>query len=336
MPEPVGAILEGAVDQPSRPKRRASKSSASSASRRKAAPKTASAGLEPALTNLEKVYWPDEGYTKGDLIQYYREIAPLILPYLRDRPQSLHRHPNGIAAKSFFQKDVSRQPPPEGVETVVLDSDSSKQKITYVLCQDEASLLYLANLGCIELNPWNSRVGSLDKPDYLVIDLDPEDVPFSKVVEAAVTVRKTLEKVGAECLCKTSGKRGLHVYVPLGARYDYDQAKQFAEIIAHVVHRQLPDSTSVVRSPSQRQHRVYLDFLQNRRAQTLAAPYSVRPYPGATVSTPLKWQEVTKSLDPAKFTTRTMAKRVDKVGDLWEPTLGKGVDLTACLERLQG
>jgi bifunctional non-homologous end joining protein LigD len=335
MPEPVGAVLESVKDPAGRTKRGAAKRSASTVSRPPTAHKNVSASRQPALTNLERVYWPDEGYTKGDLIHYYREIAPLILPYLRDRPQSLHRHPNGIAAKSFFQKDVSRQPPPEGVETVVLDSDSSKQKITYVLCQNEGSLLYLANLGCIELNPWNSRVGSLDQPDYLVIDLDPEDVPFSKVVEAAVTVRKSLEKVGAECHCKTSGKRGLHVYVPLGARYDYDQAKQFAEIVAQLAHRQLPGSTSILRSPSLRQHRVYLDFLQNRRGQTLAAPYSVRPYPGATVSTPLKWQEVNKSLDPAKFTIRTMGKRLEKVGDLWKPTLGSGVDLTACLERLQ-
>ncbi|MFL5339649.1 MAG: DNA ligase D [Gemmataceae bacterium] len=290
---------------------------------------------EPTLTNLGKVYWPKEGYTKGDLIEYYRAAAPVILPYLRDRPLSLHRHPNGIDGPSFFQKDVSERPPPTWVETATLRSET-RGEITYVLCQDARSLLYVANLGCIELNPWNARAGSPDEPDYLVIDLDPEDISFTHVVEAAVVVRKTLEGAGAECYCKTSGKRGLHVFVPLGARYSHDQARQFAEIVATLVHAKLPRTTSVVRSPAQRQGRVYLDFLQNRRGQTLAAPYSVRPYAGATVSAPLKWMEVRKGLDPGKFTIRTMARRLDQVGDLWEPVLGEGIDLPACLERLAG
>jgi bifunctional non-homologous end joining protein LigD len=283
----------------------------------------------PVLTNLQKVYWPDDGYTKGDLIAYYRDVASTIVPYLRDRPMSLNRHPNGIAGKSFYQKDVSKQPPPYWVKTVAIGD------ITYLLCQDEASLLYIANLGCIELNPWHSRVGSLDKPDYLVIDLDPENVPFKQVVEVAVAVRKTFEKAGAKSLCKTSGKRGLHVYVPLGAQYDNDQARQFAQIIAAFVHRKLPQSTSLIRKPSLRQGRVYLDFLQNRRGQTIAAPYSVRPQRGATVSTPLKWEELNGRLDPSKMTIRTIGKRLDKLGDLWKAVLGPGIDLVACLDRLR-
>jgi bifunctional non-homologous end joining protein LigD len=302
---------------------------------RKAAIEASAAIAEPPLTNLEKVFWPDEGFTKGDIIEYYRSIAPVILPYLRDRPESLLRHPNGIAGKSFFQKDVSRQPPPEWVETVIVPSDSESRDITYVVCQNEASLLYLANLGCIELNPWSSRIGSLDRPDYLVIDLDPEDVPFARVIATAVAVRKTLEGCDAKGFCKTSGKRGLHIFVPLGTRYSYDRSREFAELIANLVNGELPDSTSVVRSPAQRQGKVYLDFLQNRRGQTLAAPYSVRPYPNATVSAPLKWSEVKKGLDPAQFTMRTMRKRLDKVGDLWEPVLGPGIDLVTCLERLR-
>jgi bifunctional non-homologous end joining protein LigD len=296
--------------------------------------KSPPAEAEPPFTNLQKVYWPEEGYTKGDLISYYRAVAPVILPYLRDRPESLHRHPNGINGASFFQKDVSKQPPPPWVTTVPLYSDSNNTDITYLLCQDTKTLLYLANLGGIELNPWNSRVGSLDRPDYLVIDLDPENVPFERVVEAALAVRKTLERVGGTSICKTSGKRGMHVYVPLGARYDNDHGKQFAEIIATVVHHQLPATTSVLRSPAKRQGRVYLDFLQNRRGQTLAAPYSVRPWPGATVSTPLAWKEVTKRLDPTKFTMFTMPKRIDKVGDLWKPVNGPPIDLVECLTRL--
>jgi bifunctional non-homologous end joining protein LigD len=298
--------------------------------------KGAASSGHPALTNLDKLYWPEEGITKGDLIAYYREVAPVLLPYLHDRPQSLHRHPNGVGGKSFFQKDVSRQPPPAWVQTVDIPSESVGKELKYLLCQDEAALLYLVNLGCIELNPWNSRVGSLDRPDYLVIDLDPEDIPFARVIEAALAVRRTLEDAGAECLCKTSGKRGLHLFVPLGARYDDEPARRFAEIVANLVNGQLPRTTSIVRSPAQRQHRVYLDFLQNRRGQTLAAPYSARPFAGATVSTPLQWQEVKKGLDPARFTIHTLPRRIAKVGDLWTPVLGKGIDLEDCLARLAG
>ncbi len=291
-------------------------------------------GTVVRLTNQDKVYWPKEGYTKGDLVRYYREVAPVILPYLEDRPESLHRHPNGIDGKSFFQKDMGDQPP-DWVKMVKVRSDSENKEINYVVCQDEATLTYMANLGCIELNPWSSRIGSLDKPDYLVIDLDPEDVPFPTVVEAALMVRKVLEKAGAVGYCKTSGKRGLHIYVPLGARYGYDQARQFAEIIAKLVNAKLPATTSVIRPPALRRQRVYLDFLQNRQGQTLAAPYSVRPVVGAKVAAPLKWSEVRSDLDPAKFTITTMAKRLDKVGDLWNPVLGPGIDLQACLERLR-
>ena len=288
---------------------------------------------EPSLTNLGKIYWPKEGYAKGDVMAYYREVAPVLLPYLRDRPQSLHCHPNGIAGKSFFQKDVSRQPPPDWVKTVTIDSESGSESTTYLLCQNEPSLLYVVNLGCIELNPWNARVPALENPDYAVIDLDPEDEPFNKVIEATLAVRRTLERAGAEGFCKTSGKRGLHIVVPLGARYSHEQARQFAEIIANLVHQKMPGHTSVVRSPALRQHRIYLDYLQNRRGQTLAAPYSVRPYPGATVSTPLRWSEVRKGLDPAKFTLRTLPKRLEELGDLWAPVLGPGIDLSACLAR---
>jgi bifunctional non-homologous end joining protein LigD len=287
------------------------------------------------VTNLNKVYWPADGYVKGDLIEYYRRVASAILPYLKDRPLSLHRHPNGIDGKSFFQKDVRHQPPPDWVQTADLPSESGDRKtIRAPLCQDEATLVYLANLGCIELNPWNCRIGTLNQPDYAVIDLDPEDVSFEEVIEAAQALRKILERVGAKGYCKTSGKRGLHVYIPFGARYRHEQARQFAELLGHIVHQRLPRSTSVDRLPAQRQHRVYLDFLQNGKGKTVAAPYSVRPHPGATVSTPLRWAEVRRGLDPSKFTIRTLEKRLAKVGDLWQPVLGSGIDLPACLHRL--
>jgi bifunctional non-homologous end joining protein LigD len=286
------------------------------------------------LTNLNKVYWPEDGYKKGDLIRYYRDVASVMVPHLKDRPQSLNRHPNGIHGKSFFQKDVRQQPPPEWVQTVEITSDSEDKTALTLLCQDEASLVYLANLGCIEINPWNARVGTLDLADYLLLDLDPEDISFDQVVEAAQTIHKVLEQVGAESFCKTSGKRGLHVYVPFGARYTHDQAKHFAELIARIVNAKLPSTTSLVRNPSGRQGRVYLDFLQNGKGKTLAAPYSVRPYPKGTVSTPLKWSEVRRGLDPSRFTMRTLPRRLDAVGDLWKPVLGPGIDLPACLDRL--
>jgi bifunctional non-homologous end joining protein LigD len=306
-----------------------------SAAHRKSRKPAGSATAVPQLTHVDKVYWPKEGYTKGDLLRYYDEVADFILPYLRDRPQSLHRHPNGIEAKSFFQKDMSKQTVPAGIETVVIPSGHKAKAISYLLCQDKFALLYIANLGCIELNPWNSRVGTLDRPDYLILDLDPGDLAFDHVVETAQTVRRVLDEIEVPSVCKTSGKRGLHIEVPLGAKYDYDQARQFAQIVATIVHRKLPATTSVMRSPSRRQNQVYLDCFQNARGQTLAAPYSVRPVAGAKVSTPLKWSEVKKGLNPARFTIQTVRRRLDRVGDLWQPVLGVGIDLQNSLQRLQ-
>lgn len=289
---------------------------------------------QATLTHLDKVYWPEDGYTKGDLVEYYRDMSPVILPYLRDRPMSMLRHPNGINGASFFQKDVSKQPPPKWVETVLVPSEEGKKTIQYALCQNEQSLLYMANLGCIELNTWTAKKPQLDRPTFLVIDLDPEDIPFRRVVETALAVRKVMEDAGAACWCKTSGKRGLHISIPLGGKYDHDHSRQFAELVAMLVNQKLPATTSLERSPSKRQKRVYLDYLQNRSGQTLAAPYSVRPIARACVSTPLAWKEVNAKLDPSKFTIRTLAKRLDKVGDLWAGVAGVGVDLQECVERL--
>ncbi|HYV37632.1 MAG TPA: non-homologous end-joining DNA ligase, partial [Gemmataceae bacterium] len=286
------------------------------------------------LSNLQKIYWPKEGYAKGDLIHYYRDVSSFILPYLRDRPQSLNRHPNGIEGKSFFQKDVRLQPPPDWVQTVEITSESDGTTAQTVLCQDEATLLYLANLGCIELNPWNCRITNLDRPDYVALDLDPEDIAFDQVVDTAQMLRKVLDQAEINACCKTSGKRGLHVYIPFGAKYTHDHAKHFAELIARIVNARLPSLTSLARSPNSRQKQVYLDYVQNGKGKTLASPYCVRPYPGATVSTPLKWAEVRRGLDPSKFTMKTMPKRLDTVGDLWKPVLGPAIDLPSCLERL--
>jgi len=286
------------------------------------------------LTNLHKVYWPKEGFLKGDLIRYYREVSPFILPYLKDRPQSLHRHPNGIEGKSFFQKDMRQQPPPNWVETIEISAESDNETSLTVLCQNEATLVYLANLGCIEVNPWNSRIKRLDRPDYVVLDLDPEDISFDHVIETAQLVHNVLDEADVESHCKTSGKRGLHIYIPFGAAFSHEHAKHFAELIARIVNAKLPAVTSLARNPKDRQGRVYLDYMQNGQGKTLAAPYCVRPYPGATVSAPLKWTEVRRGLNPARFTIQTMIKRLDTSGDLWRPVIGPAIDLPACLERL--
>jgi bifunctional non-homologous end joining protein LigD len=287
-----------------------------------------------SLTNLDKVYWPEDGYTKRDLLEYYAEVAAVIVPYVKDRPLSLLRHPNGIHGASFFQKDMSSQSPPEWAQTVRLRSESGVKEKQWILCQDRATLLYLANLGCIEINPWNARVGALDQADYLLLDLDPEDVPFPDVVRVAQETHRILDQIGAVGYCKTSGKRGLHIYLPLGGRYNHEHAKQFAQLLAHLVHARLPHLTSLVRDPRKRQQRVYLDYLQNGKGKTLAAAYSVRPVPGACVSTPLNWKELGSRLDPSKFTFKTLARRLDKIGDLWSGVLGPGVDLAACLQRI--
>jgi bifunctional non-homologous end joining protein LigD len=291
-------------------------------------------GHKLKLSNLNKVFWPDQGYTKGDVISFYRQMAAFILPHLKDRPESLYRTPNGIVEKGFFQKE-SGELPPQWMATKEIYSESNKKNIRYFICQDEATLVYLANLGCIEINPWLSRLQQLDYPDYFVIDLDPEDIPFDKVVEAAQAVHEVLERAGATGYPKTSGATGIHIYVPLGAKYDYETAGKFAQVVATLVHQEVPGFTSLIRDPRKRQQRVYLDFLQNRAGQTLAAPYSIRPRPGATVSAPLTWEEVRLGLDPQEFTIKTMASRVERLGDLFLGVLGPGIDLEKCLDRLQ-
>lgn len=290
-------------------------------------------GQRLKLTNLSKTFWPDDGYTKGDVVSYYRDIADVIVPYLKDRPQSLHRHPNGIAEQSFFQKDMA-DTPPAWVTTKPIYSESNGKELNWLLCQDEATLVYLANLGCIELNPWHSRVRSLDKPDYLLLDIDAKENDYETVIKVAREVRKVLEKADAESFPKTSGKTGLHVCLPLGQKYDYEQSKQFAQLILTMVHQKLPEVTSLERNPSKRKSHIYLDYLQNRRGQTMAAPYCIRPVPGATVSTPLYWDEVRKGLDPRAFTIETIGQRLEKSGDLWQGVMGEGIDLAKCLERL--
>ncbi len=290
-------------------------------------------GRRLEVTNLDKVFWPEEGYTKGDLIDYYRSIAPTILPHLRDRPESLRRNPNGIEGESFFQKDVG-EVIPDWIKTVEVRSESEDKEIEFMLCQDEATLVYMANWGCIEVNPWNSRYRNPDNPDYVVLDLDPLDIDFRYVVEAALVTRDVLEEAGAKGYIKTSGATGLHIFIPVNAKYSTIQVQQFAQLINTMVHARIPKTTSLERMPSRRARKVYLDFLQNRRGQTMAAAYCLRPHKGATASAPLDWDEVNESLDPRMFHIRNMAGRIKEKGDIWKPVIGRGIDMGKCLDRM--
>jgi bifunctional non-homologous end joining protein LigD len=287
------------------------------------------------FTHLDKIFWPDEGYTKGDVIDYYNNIYPLIIKYMKDRPESLFRTPNGIKEKGFFHKDAGLSAP-KWVKSLPLYSESAEKEIHYIICNDKPTLLYLANLGCIEMNPWNSRIKDLDRPDYLVLDLDPsEKNTFGQVVEAANVIKEILDKAGAASFPKTSGATGIHVYVPLGAKYTYEQAKDFAHMIAMMAQEQLPGFTSLERSLSKRsRNHIYIDFLQNRKGQTLACAYSLRPKPGATVSTPLDWSEVKSSLHPSDFTFKNIMSRIEKKGDLFKGVLLKGIDMAKCIKKL--
>jgi bifunctional non-homologous end joining protein LigD len=286
-------------------------------------------GHNVRFTHRDKVFF-DDGITKGDLLDYYLEIAPTILPYLKDRPESLNRFPDGAGGNSFYQKNMDGKAP-SWTKTVAIHSNDTGEDIEYLVTQNEAALAFMINLGCIDLNPWNSRLKHLDKPDWCVIDLDPEAIGFDAVIQTAQAVHEVLEEHKIPSYPKTSGKTGLHIYIPLGAKYDYDQCKMFAQIIANMAHTRLPDVTSVDRLPKKRQGKVYLDFLQNRRGQTLAGAYTVRPVPRATVSAPLDWDEVKPGLIPDRFTIKNMRARLAEVGDLWEPVLGPGIDLKKTL-----
>lgn len=291
-------------------------------------------GNDLHLTNQEKIYYPDDNITKGDVINYYNEMYKYIGPFLEERPESLKRQPLGIEDKGFFQKDVDDQPP-NWVKTVTLHSESEDRDINYIICNDKATLLYMGNLGCIEINPWLSKLNSLDNPDYLVIDIDPSPKnDFEQVIDAAKAVKEVLDKGQISGYCKTSGASGIHVYVPLGAKYTYDNAKDFAHIIAMKAHELLPETTSLERNLSKRGNKIYLDYLQNRRGQTLASVYSLRPEPGATVSTPLEWKELKKGLHYSKFNIKTIQKRLQKMGDIFKPVMGEGIDIKKCLKEL--
>ena len=288
------------------------------------------------VTHASKIYFPKEKITKKDVVDYYISMADYILPYLKDRPESLLRHPNGITSQSFFQKDAADNTP-SYVSHQLVHSESNNKEINYILCNNLATLVYLNNLGCIEINPWHSRIQSLEYPDYLMIDIDPsEKNTFDQVIEVALTVKDILDRAGATSYCKTSGATGMHVYVPTAGKYTFEQAKDFAYLICMMAHEELKSFTSLERNLSKRGNKhIYMDYLQNRTGQTLASVYSLRPKPGATVSTPLLWDEVKKGLSPKEFTIYNTLDRVKKTGDIFKGILGQGIDLAKCLKKLE-
>jgi bifunctional non-homologous end joining protein LigD len=286
------------------------------------------------LTNLEKVFWPQEGYTKGDLIEYYKTVSEWILPYLRNRPLVLTRYPNGIEGKNFYQKNAPDFIP-GWVRTESIWSGSSEREIDYLVCDDEEMLVYIINSGAIPLHLWSSRIDSIQNPDWCILDLDPKGAPFPHVVKLARAIHKLCDDIGLPNFAKTSGSTGLHVLIPLGGQCTYEQSRTLGHLIARVIEKNHGDISTTARVIAARQGKVYLDFLQNRHGQLLVAPYCVRPLPGAPVSAPLDWREVNAKLEPQKFTMRNLRGRLKrKKTDPLLAVLTEKPDLVSALARL--
>ena len=286
------------------------------------------------LSNLKKIYWPEDGYTKGDLIAYYKAIAPRILPYMIDRPLVLTRYPDGIHGKSFYQKDAPAFAP-GWIRTVGIWSEDTQREIRYFVVESEEALLYIANMGSIPLHLWASRVETLERPDWCVIDLDPKEAPFSDVVQVARVLHQICEDIGLPNFVKTTGKTGLHILLPLGRQCTYEQSRVLGELLARLVIKRLPRITTITRVIERRGTKVYLDYMQNRFGQTIVAPFSVRPLPLAPVSMPLVWDEVNETLDPKNYTIRNALERMDRLGgDPCLPVIEMKPDLGVVLEKL--
>jgi len=298
-----------------------------------------------SLSNLDKVLWPKDGYTKGDLIEYYERVAPYALPHLKGRPLTLQRYPNGIDAQAFFEKQIPRGTPDWAGRVTVLTPGGSRSQVTFVVCNDAPTLVYLANLATIVLHVWTSRMPALEEPDFVIFDLDPgEKCTLKTLASVALAIRELLGEIGLRPLVKTTGGYGVHVVVPLGPGYSYDTAKVFAEIVARRAAAQLGDSTTLQRTVAKRpQDAVYIDYVQVGQGKTIVAPYSVRARDGAPVSTPLHWSEVEayarRRAGPlpadvfAALSMATTPKRLEREGDLWGPKYWKKQRLEPALTK---
>lgn len=293
-------------------------------------------GRKLHFTNLNKVYFPADGITKRNLLAYYFRMARLILPFLEERPLVLRRYPNGIEGQSFFQKDADRSTP-KWVKTVPILSEGTGKPTHYMVANDRATLLYLTNLGCIDHNPWSSRIGSLENPDYIFFDLDPTPgTPFTTVIKLAKILLEILEKAELAAFPKTSGATGFHIFVPVEPRYTFAQARVFVEAIASIVDAKHPELLTAERNVSKRpKGRIYLDAHQNSSGQSLAAVYSVRAFPHAAVSAPVRSSELAPSLQPEKWNLNSMARRIEKAGDLWSGFWKQRQEIEPAVERLE-
>ncbi|HEY7532662.1 MAG TPA: DNA ligase D, partial [Nitrospiraceae bacterium] len=297
-------------------------------------PASTPARAEVKISNPNKIFWPKDGYTKADLITYYVAVAPFLLPYLRERPVVLTRYPDGIAGKSFFQKDAPKFTP-AWVHTERIYSKDAEREIDYFIVDDVETLRYVINLGTIPLHLWSARLGSLDRPDWLILDLDPKGAPFTDVVKVARQLHRILDDIGLPNYVKTSGATGLHVLIPLGARYTHEEARSFARLLALLGAEAMPDLATLARPIRAREGKVYIDFGQNGHGRTIVAPFSVRPLPGAPASCPLPWEMVTARLDPGRFTIKTLPAQMEKTGDLLAPILAGSVDMATAIARIE-
>jgi bifunctional non-homologous end joining protein LigD len=299
-------------------------------------PRPARPARRVEVTNGDKVWFPADGITKADVVGYYRAIAPFMLPYLKDRPLVLTRYPDGIEGKSFFQKDAPEWRP-EWIRTVRIRAEDAGRDLDHFLVDDADGLAWIVNLGTIPLHVWASRAGALERPDWCVVDLDPKEAPFEHVVRIARALHVLLGELGLPSYPKTTGQKGLHVLVPLGGQLTHAQSRTLGELLARAIEAELPEIATTARALAARGGRVYLDFMQNGHGKTIAAPYAVRPRPGAPVSTPLRWSEVTARLDPARFTIGNVPGRARRLpADPLLPVLSEKPDLVAALDRLRG
>ncbi len=293
---------------------------------------------EVEITRPQKVFWAEDDISKGDLVDYYRRVAPSLLPWLKDRPLVLDRYPDGIHGKSFYQKNAPEFAP-DWIRVEPVGGDEEEKTTDYFVCDDLASLLYIANLGAIPLHIWSSRLADLAHPDWCILDLDPKGAPFAHVVKIAGAIRRLTQTIGLPSYPKTSGGSGMHVLIPLGGQLTHEQSRQLAGLIAQFTVNEHPDIATTARALARREGKVYVDYLQNGHGRLLVAPYSVRPHLGAPVSAPLRWSEVRGSLDPSAFHLRNMPARIARQrSDPLAPLLGQAPDLqkalTALLEKV--
>lgn len=270
-----------------------------------------------SLKNLDKIFWPEQGYTKGDLMHYYSEVWSYIQPHLFNRPVSLVRYPEGILGNFFYQKDIPN--PPSWVETVTITNED--RLINYALINQLETLIWSINLGCIEVHPWLSTVAALDRPTYVIFDLDPmKPAVFSDTVKIALSIQVILKELNLNSYPKISGATGIHIYLPISPDYSYQQTSNFVKQIGNIIIKTLPTLATNERKVVKRAGKVYIDHLQNLKGKTIASVYSVRPFPGATVSVPLTWDEL-PDCHPSMFTIKTVPGRLQKTGDLFKPLL---------------